>query len=337
MAINREILHLLRPKQWFKSLYVLLGAAPALFLMSPSEPPYNILLCIILGVANLVMVQGMSYIINDVADRSLDRMHPSKKRRPLASGSVSDFEAGVVFLALLMASTMISLYLDVRILAINVVILMLNASYSLRPLRFRDAFLVDILSIGWTAPLRVLVGWIIFEPYNRAPLKLVADVWSSEMDSDTIQWLLFHSPSKIVSLNVSMSTTTLAAAGMILSTYFLAVFLLASKRLAELLDYGGRAGAYRPALSNYTPRSLKFVIAASSLFLVMSAVVLSLSIKPVLLALLPPSCLMLWWYYSLVFKPDTPVKEPERIFLSEGKFTASGFLLVALGLLLLVI
>jgi 4-hydroxybenzoate polyprenyltransferase len=333
----RDLLLMMRPTQWFKSLFVVVGAAPALFLLSPSESWFLIIALLIIGMADLVMVQGMSYIINDFSDLQHDVIHPTKKGRPLASGKVSPGAAYALLIALFISSSILAYAIDVRILSINFVILALNALYSVRPFRLRDVFLVDILCIGWTAPLRVLVGWFLFEPYNKAPMRFILDVGSSQMASNTIQEILFHSPSKVLSLSLSMSTTTTGAAGMIFSTYFLAVFMLSSKRLAELLAHSGKATCYRAVLSKYTIRSLKSVIAASAALLALCFVVLSLSIKPVLLLLLPPLLLMLGWYYDIVFVPDTPVKEPEKIFRAQKKFTAAGVLILIFGLILLLL
>jgi 4-hydroxybenzoate polyprenyltransferase len=43
-----------------------------------------------------VLLYGGIYTLNDVADLESDRLHPSKRRRPIASGAISE-EAAVSF------------------------------------------------------------------------------------------------------------------------------------------------------------------------------------------------------------------------------------------------
>src|SRR5258706_311969 len=46
-------------------------------------------------------VSSVVYIINDYRDRETDRLHPTKKNRPLASGKISEKTAMVLVLLLL--------------------------------------------------------------------------------------------------------------------------------------------------------------------------------------------------------------------------------------------
>lgn len=71
----------LRPRQWTKNLLLFAGVIFARKLGFPA--------CVLrafLGVLVFCLASGVVYIFNDVADRELDRRHPTKRNRPIASG-----------------------------------------------------------------------------------------------------------------------------------------------------------------------------------------------------------------------------------------------------------
>lgn len=78
------LLKLLRPWQWVKNLLVF---APLLFAHQVSDSA--LIIQGILAFISLSFVASSVYVINDWADVEADRLHPTKKRRPVASGSVS--------------------------------------------------------------------------------------------------------------------------------------------------------------------------------------------------------------------------------------------------------
>ena len=83
----KAFIELMRPRQWFKSLYIIFGAIPAIFL-TPFRPlliPWLLLL----GIINMILIQGTIYTINDITDVEKDKLHPKKKNRPLPSGKIN--------------------------------------------------------------------------------------------------------------------------------------------------------------------------------------------------------------------------------------------------------
>jgi len=70
----------LRPRQWVKNLFVFGGLVFSQRLFTASVWPA-------LGAfAIFCALSGAIYLFNDVADRDKDRLHPSKRERPIASG-----------------------------------------------------------------------------------------------------------------------------------------------------------------------------------------------------------------------------------------------------------
>ena len=73
----------LRPGQWTKNLVVFAGLIWGLRLFEPDAVARA-------GAAFLLFcaLSGVVYLLNDVADREADRLHPVKARRPIASGAL---------------------------------------------------------------------------------------------------------------------------------------------------------------------------------------------------------------------------------------------------------
>jgi 4-hydroxybenzoate polyprenyltransferase len=73
----KEFLRLMRPKQWFKSFYIVLGSIPAIFLMPVRFD--LIVFYLFIGIFNMILLQGVIYTLNDIADLKEDKAHPTKK------------------------------------------------------------------------------------------------------------------------------------------------------------------------------------------------------------------------------------------------------------------
>lgn len=78
-----ELLRLMRPRQWAKNVFV---AAP-LFLSGNLLVPEAFLTCA-LATGLFCLVSGGIYVFNDIRDLPQDRVHPKKRFRPLAAGTV---------------------------------------------------------------------------------------------------------------------------------------------------------------------------------------------------------------------------------------------------------
>jgi 4-hydroxybenzoate polyprenyltransferase len=90
----------MRPKQWTKNLFVYIAV-----IFTGQIPPHDTQSWHNFGVATAAfllfcLVSGSVYLMNDVADREQDKLHPEKSKRPIASGRLPwqlAAVAGVVF------------------------------------------------------------------------------------------------------------------------------------------------------------------------------------------------------------------------------------------------
>jgi 4-hydroxybenzoate polyprenyltransferase len=80
----RPYLKLLRPPEWVKNTFVF-----AAVVFGNRMGDVHAVVLSLLAFAAFCLAASSGYIINDIADRSRDRLHPAKKDRPLASGTVS--------------------------------------------------------------------------------------------------------------------------------------------------------------------------------------------------------------------------------------------------------
>src|SRR5687768_12078131 len=99
------IIRLLRPEQWVKNAFVV---APLFF--TPSAVTSGNLRNVALGVACFCAISSAVYVLNDYRDRESDRMHPRKKYRPLAAGTVA-VPLAFALMAALLAFALIGAFL----------------------------------------------------------------------------------------------------------------------------------------------------------------------------------------------------------------------------------
>ncbi|WP_405190124.1 UbiA prenyltransferase family protein [Streptomyces anulatus] len=94
----RDLLALLRPGQWVKNLAVV----PLALL---DTHPWGTAAFLRTGwaVLGFTLASALVYVVNDLADRERDRLHPVKRHRPIASGRVSTLAAFVLTGALALA------------------------------------------------------------------------------------------------------------------------------------------------------------------------------------------------------------------------------------------
>jgi decaprenyl-phosphate phosphoribosyltransferase len=145
------ILSLLRPHQWIKNAFV---AAPLFF--TPKALSWPSLIHVILGVACFSAMASAVYVLNDWRDREVDRIHPEKRLRPLAAGTVTTAAAAALALGLALSSAAIALiWLPRGFFSVLVIYAAQNLAYSFWLKQFA---ILDVLSIAIGFVLRIYAG-----------------------------------------------------------------------------------------------------------------------------------------------------------------------------------
>ncbi len=145
-----HMIRLLRPLQWTKNVFVF---APLVFSRHLFDLAY--IERSIAAFAVFSIVSSAVYIVNDIADRASDRLHPLKRSRPIASGAVSIGQAIVVAIILLLAAGSGAMWLGPKVMFITSLYLVLNVGYSFG---LKQVILVDVFIVASGFMLRVLAG-----------------------------------------------------------------------------------------------------------------------------------------------------------------------------------
>nr|MDT0657615.1 UbiA prenyltransferase family protein [Micromonospora sp. DSM 115978] len=151
-ALPRDLLALIRPGQWVKNLLVVplaLIDAPALGLGLLARVGWAVLL--------FTLASSLVYVWNDVYDRHRDRVHPTKRHRPIAAGRIGVPVAcayGAALAALLVAAVLLGPAIAWWPLAFYLV---LNVAYS-RGLKHLPLLEVLVVAVGFV--LRVVQGYL---------------------------------------------------------------------------------------------------------------------------------------------------------------------------------
>lgn len=163
-GLPRNILRLLRPRQWIKNFAIFAAALFSGHLFDPI-----ILQKLFWGFLVFCAISSAIYVINDLFDVKKDRLHPFKKYRPLANKDIS-MRAGISIAAFLTVSALIgSYFISPGFFSITLVYFLLNFFYSLS---FKHIEIIDILTLAGGYILRVYAGEVLTSSHISAWLVL---------------------------------------------------------------------------------------------------------------------------------------------------------------------
>ncbi len=141
---------MLRPVQWIKNGLVF---APLVF--SKHLFNFSYIMHALQACLAFCLVSGMVYAMNDITDRESDRLHPQKKLRPLAAGTLEVRDAYRVILLLCAVLIFCTLHLGMRFSIVILLYGVINIAYSTF---LKQVVLVDVFVIAAGFMLRVLAG-----------------------------------------------------------------------------------------------------------------------------------------------------------------------------------
>lgn len=204
----------MRIHQWTKNLVLFAGL---IFTFKFLDPPF--VLDALLGFFLFsIAVSGM-YILNDILDIERDRLHATKRKRPIAAGTLSISAAGIWAAVFLLVGIGGAFALGVRFGWTLVAYVVLTLTYSLF---WKHLVLLDVTTLALGFVLRATAG-----------VELVRDRVARGASEEVVlsPWLL-------------------------VCAFFLALFLAIGKRRHELATLEENAARHRAALGAYTPRLL---------------------------------------------------------------------------------
>jgi len=143
------LLDSLRPRQWVKNLFVFAGVIFSQQLLTPRIWPALAAFAIFCGLS------GAIYLFNDVADRDKDRLHESKRLRPVASGALP-LGAAVGFGVLLLAGCLAAAF---RLSpSFGLVALAYGALLTAYSVWLKHVVILDVLTVAAGFVLRAVAG-----------------------------------------------------------------------------------------------------------------------------------------------------------------------------------
>lgn len=151
----KNLIRLIRPKQWIKNLIVLLPVFFGGALLHPSAIYAGLITALSFSFA-----ASSIYCLNDIIDIEDDKHHPIKYNRPLASGAISipqGYTLMLLMLILSMASTFLLYDYQLETAGVIAFYWLLNIGYCLK---LKQYAIIDVCIVAFGFVLRVLAGGI---------------------------------------------------------------------------------------------------------------------------------------------------------------------------------
>lgn len=151
----KNLIRLIRPKQWIKNLIVLLPVFFGGALLHPSAIYAGLITALSFSFA-----ASSIYCLNDIIDIEDDKHHPIKCNRPLASGAISISQGYTLMLLMLilsMASTFLLYDHQLETAGVIAFYWLLNIGYCLK---LKQYAIIDVCIVAFGFVLRVLAGGV---------------------------------------------------------------------------------------------------------------------------------------------------------------------------------
>lgn len=152
------LLRALRPLQWSKNLFVLAAIGFAAGDHTVRQPDGADLVRVLVALVAFCLASSAVYLVNDILDVERDRLHPEKRKRPIAAGELG--VGAALTLCGLCAATSLALGLVAgaggpAVTGVLVGYMVLQGAYSLK---LKHVVLVDAFCIAGGFLLRVEAG-----------------------------------------------------------------------------------------------------------------------------------------------------------------------------------
>ena len=153
----------MRLAQWLKNILVFIP------MFAANEFSYGSFISILYVFISFSLIVSSTYIFNDFKDKKSDSRHPTKYKRPIASGKITNTE-GYIFMSFLFISGNLFLFMmDNSLIIFSLSYTILTLSYSLK-LKYVKYF--DILTIAILFVFRILLGSHAANVLTSIPLLL---------------------------------------------------------------------------------------------------------------------------------------------------------------------
>ena len=147
-----QILRLIRVHQWVKNIILFV---PLFFAAEMGN--FFALTSVFLAFLAFCFIASAVYVLNDIRDIEKDRLHPEKKNRPLAKGTISKNNAIFIMIICLVTGLVISIFTTPWVTWLLLIYVAINLLYSFG---LKEFALVDVSIIAAGFLIRIVTGGI---------------------------------------------------------------------------------------------------------------------------------------------------------------------------------
>jgi len=149
------MIRLARPHQWIKNALVL-----AALLFGQRLFVFHDVVLALIAVVAFCALSSAGYVLNDIADRVADRLHPEKCDRPLARGDLTVAAASRAALLLGTIAAVLSIVLGWAFVGIALLYVALQLVYSLWA---KHRVVIDVIAVAIGFVLRAFAGGVAID------------------------------------------------------------------------------------------------------------------------------------------------------------------------------
>jgi 4-hydroxybenzoate polyprenyltransferase len=145
----------LRPRQWAKNVFVF-----AALVFAGRLADADSLMRVGLAFVIFCLLSSSVYLVNDVRDREADRLHPQKRRRPIAAGEILPGLAVAVAVVLAVGALGAAFSLSPQFGQVAAGYVVLNLAYSFG---LKRVVILDVMIVATGFLLRALAGALVID------------------------------------------------------------------------------------------------------------------------------------------------------------------------------
>ena len=233
-----------------------------------------------LGIALIAtcLVASSNYTLNELLDGPMDRLHPTKRLRPVPAGRIKPAIGYLQWLLLGAAGLGLAALVNPYFAASAFLLWVLGVTYNVPPIRTKEWPYLDVVSESANNAVRLLLGWFPLISDRFPPVSLVLSYW-------------------------------------MIGAFFMATKRLAEYR--HIAD-PAVAAAYRRSFRYYNEDrllvSLLFYATSCALFAGIFIVRYHLE----LILFTPVAAGVFAYYLKIGMQPNSPVQNPEKLYKQRG-------------------
>ena len=275
-----EYLKVLRLDHWLKNVFIFFGHLVAIALVPDQVPQstFDLASRIALSLVPACLIASANYIVNEILDAPFDRMHPTKRLRPVPAGTVKVSVLWIIMAALtVVAFALAAAWFNTGYIVSLALLLLSGLLYNVEPFRLKDRAYLDVIAESFNNPIRLWLGWFALLPANVFPPLSIVLAW-----------------------------------------WFFGALLMAGKRYAEFRFIGDarRSGDYRKSFRVYTERSLILSMVTHANFFCFCMGVAIAVYRPNLVFVFPLVVVAICVYLHRAMSEEGARLEPEHLLKS---------------------